>query len=164
MCLIKNEYISSLSNILRFKRQNLHTVYYSFSFSRVSFPLLFQCIFAYLRKLNMNMEFFFLPFFFFLLISLIIYFLPLSIIFMTGYLYLFQISISFFEFTFLYFCLYFMFRTLCQLFGFFSTFYFPFADSLVFLFCCQSQNECITSISCEFTLFCMAFFFYVFVC
>lgn len=52
----------------------------------------------------------------------------------------------------------------CQPSEFFSSFHFPFVDSLVLLFYRQSQNECETSVSCGFTLFCTTFFFYVFVC
>lgn len=80
-----------------------------------------------------------------------------------GYLYLFLILFVLFQFVFPMLLPLFHVQNCLSAFWFFSTFYFPFVDSLVLLFCCQSQNECETSVSCEFTLFC-TFFFYVFVC
>lgn len=154
MCLKKNEHISNLSNILRFMEQIVHVLLYFFSFPRESLLL---------KKIKSEFEIFFLPFFFFYHSTQFIYFLLSTINFILGYLYLFLILFVLFQFVFPILLPLFHVQNCLSAFWFFSTFYFPFVDSLVLLFCCQSQNECETSVSCEFTLFC-TFFFYVFVC
>lgn len=116
-----------------------------------------------LKKIKFEFKVFF-PFFFAIQLSLVIL-CCCQLFSWWVYFYLFFYFICLLSVCFsLFCCLYFMFRIVCQPFGFFPTFYFTFVDSLVLLFCCQSQNKCETSVSCGFTLFCTTFFFYVFVC